>query len=48
MRRDDVMEGETGTSSCWRIARERSESAYSWDTDGDGKTAEVGTGDKVE
>ena len=30
------------------IASERSESAYSWDIDGDGKTEEVGNRDKVE
>ena len=37
-----------GTSGGRRIARERLESAYIWDTDGDGKTEEVGIGDKVE
>ena len=30
------------------IARERLELAYSWNTDGGGKTEEVGIGDKVE
>ena len=34
--------------SCWHIAREGSESAYSWGTDGKGKTEEVGKGDNKE
>ena len=37
-----------GMSSSQRIARERSESAYIWDTDGYRKTEAVGIGDKVE
>ena len=47
-RRDDVRDVRNGTSGGRRVARERSESAYSWDTDGDRKTEEVGIGDKVE
>ena len=48
MRRDDGRGVGKGIYGCRRIARERSESAYRWDTDGDGKTDEVGIGDKVE
>ena len=37
-----------GTIGGRHIARERSESVYSWDTDGDMKTEEFGIRDKVE
>ena len=46
MRRDDAREGGKGMSGGRRIARERSESAYSWDTEGDGKTEAVRIGNK--
>ena len=35
-------------SGFWCIARDRLESAYSWDTDRDRKSEEVRIGDKVE
>ena len=40
--RDEVRDAEQGMGGCRGIARERSELEYSWDTDGDGKTEEVG------
>ena len=48
MRRDKVKDAEQGMGGCQCIARERSELAYSWDTDGEGKMEEVGIGDKLE
>ena len=48
MRRDEVRDAEEGMGGCWRIARERSDSESSWDTEGAGKTEEVRIGDKVE
>ena len=48
MRRDKVRDVEEGMGGCRRIARERLESAYSWDTDRYGKTEDVGIKDKVE
>ena len=48
MRRTEVRDAEEGVGGCRRIARERSDSAYSWDTDGDRKTEEVGIRDNVE
>ena len=47
-RRDEVRDVEPVMGSCGRIARERLESAYSWDTDGYEKTERGGIGDKVE
>ena len=47
-RRGDVRDVGKGLYGCRRIAKERSESAYSLDTDGDGKTEEAGIVDKVE
>ena len=47
-RRDEVRDAEEGTSGCRRIARERLESAYSWDIYRNRKSEEVGIGDKVE
>ena len=46
--RDEVRDAEQGMGGCRRIAREKSESAYSWETDGVGKMKEVGFGDEVE
>ena len=48
MSREKVRDAEEGMRGCRHIAREISESAYSWDIDGDGKTEAVGIGDKVE
>ena len=48
MRRDEFRGAEEGMGGCPSIAKERSDSAYSWDIDRDGKTEEVGIGDKVE
>ena len=48
MRRDEVRDAEDQMDGCRHIAREISESGYSWDTDGDGKTEEVGIRGKVE
>ena len=48
MIRDKVRDVEEGMGGCQRIARERLESAYSWDTVGDGKTDEFGIRDQVE
>ena len=48
MRRDEVRDAEEGMGGFRRIARERSESAYSWYKDRYWKTEEVGIGDKVE
>ena len=42
--RDDGREAGKGMSGCRCIARERLESAFSWDTDRDGRTEEVGIG----
>ena len=39
---DTVMDG------CYRIARETSESEYSWDSKGDGKTEIIDNGKSVE
>ena len=47
-RRDDGRDEGKGFYDCRRKARERSESAYIWDADGDRKTESVGIGDKVE
>ena len=44
----NVRDGGKGIYGCRRIAQEISESAYSWDIEGDGTTEEVGIGDKVE
>ena len=44
--RYEVRNAEQGMSGSRRIARERSESAYSLETDGEGKTEEVRIGDK--
>ena len=46
MRQDDVREAGKGVYGWRRIARERSESAYSWDTDRYGRMEEVRIGDK--
>ena len=46
--RDDVRDVGKGIYGCRHIARERLESAYSWDTDGYGKKEEVWIGDKVD
>ena len=47
-RRDDIRDAGQGFRGCRRIAREISDSAYSWRTEGKGKTEEVGIGDKEE
>ena len=47
-RRDKVRDAEQGTGGCRNIARERPESVYIWDTDGDEKTEEVGIGHKLD
>ena len=45
---DKARDAEQGMGGCWCIARERSDSAYIWDTEGYRKTEEVGIGDKLE
>ena len=47
MRQDDGRDVVKGFYSCLSIARERLYLAYSWDTDGYGKTEAVGIRDKV-
>ena len=47
-RRDDPRDVGKGMIGCRRIARERVELAYSWDTDSDREMEAGGNGDKVE
>ena len=47
-RRDEVRGAEEGMRWCWRIAMESTEFVYSWDTEGNRKTEELGIGDKMD
>ena len=48
MRVEEAKDADRVRTGCRQIAREISESAYIWDTEGDGNTEIFGIRDKVE